>query len=170
MDGKVLVLNQDFSPLAICSVNRAFLLVFLEKAELLEHDDLNTIHTISDSYKKPTVIKINRYINVPYRGVVLTRQNLFKRDGNSCQYCGSKEDLTVDHLIPRSRGGRSVWDNLVTACKPCNSRKGDMNPDQVGLTLKRQPFKPTYLMFLKNTMGDMRKEWHSYLKSSKVAS
>ncbi|MCV9386777.1 HNH endonuclease [Reichenbachiella ulvae] len=170
MNGKVLVLNQDYSPLAICSVNRAFLLVFLEKAELLEADQEEAIHTVDATFEKPTVIKINRYINVPYRGVVLTRQNLFKRDNNCCQYCGSRENLTIDHLIPRSRGGRSVWDNLVTACKHCNAKKGDMTPDQAGLKLARLPYRPTYIMFLRNSMGDMRKEWLNYLKASKVAS
>ncbi|PIB36129.1 HNH endonuclease [Reichenbachiella sp. 5M10] len=169
MNSKVLVLNQDYSPLTICTVTRAFLLVYLEKAELLEQDDTSSMRSVSRSFPRPTVIKINRYIHVPFRGVVLTRQNLFKRDQNMCQYCGVKEDLTIDHLIPRSKGGKSVWNNLVTACQSCNSKKGDRNLEHTGMKLNKQPFRPSYLMFLKDAMGEIRKDWQLYLKSTKVA-
>ncbi len=86
MDRHVLVLNQDFNPLTICTVNRAFLLVFLEKAELLQQEEGVFLRTVSNFYPKPTVIRIRKYINVPYRGVVLTRFNIFRRDQNECQY------------------------------------------------------------------------------------
>ncbi|MBU2913860.1 MULTISPECIES: HNH endonuclease [Reichenbachiella] len=169
MNGKVLILNQDYTPMAICSVHRAFLLVFLDKAELVESDQEFKLRTVNQSFERPTVIKINRYINVPFRGVVLSRQNLFRRDNNQCQYCGSEQDLTLDHLIPRSKGGRSMWNNLVTACKKCNAKKGDKSLDQVGMSLKKAPYRPTYVMFLRNSMGEMRKEWQAYLKTNKVA-
>ena len=165
-DGKVLVLNQDYSPLTLCSVNRAFLLVFLGKAELLESDSKNELHSVSQSYPKPTVIKINRYILVPYRGVVLTRYNLFKRDNNECQYCGTKNDLTLDHLVPRSKGGKTSWKNLVTACKQCNAKKGDQSPEEAGMILDRLPFKPSYIMFLRTNFGKVRKEWLPYLDTT----
>lgn len=169
MFGKVLVLNQDYSPLTVCTVHRAFLLVYLDKAELLEEDSEEKIHTVTQTYPKPTVIKINKYIHVPYRGVVLTRQNIFKRDNGLCQYCGTDNDLTLDHLIPRSKGGKSTWNNLVTACKSCNAKKGNHTLEEAGLVLKRPPFKPSYIMFLRNNLGAMKKEWVPYLNTSAVA-
>lgn len=169
MADKVLVLNLDFSPLTICSVNRAFLLVFLDKADMIEADGNQYLHSVKNTYSKPTVIRIKNYINVPYRSIVLTRQNIFKRDHNKCQYCESTKDLTLDHLVPRSKGGKSTWINLVTACQTCNSKKGNLSPDSVGLKLSRQPFRPSYLMFLKLSIGTMRSEWMQYLKSDAVA-
>lgn len=160
----VLVLNQDYSPLTVCSVERAFLLVFLDKAELLSPVPNVTLNTVSSSYPVPSVIKISRYISVPYKGVVLSRQNVFRRDNHECQYCGTNRDLTLDHLVPRSKGGASHWKNLVTACKHCNARKGDYLPEEVGMKLKRPPFKPTYIMFLKTSNGNIFDEWRPFLQ------
>lgn len=169
MNDKVLVLNQDYSPLTLCTVSRAFLLVYLEKAELLTADKNGFLRSVSMSYPKPSVIKIKSYVHVPYKGVVLTRYNIFKRDGYQCQYCSTAKDLTLDHLIPRSKGGKSTWNNLVTACKKCNSKKGNSTPKEAGLILKKPPFKPSYIMFLKNSVGGVKDEWQPYLKKTAVA-
>ncbi|MGL1885952.1 MAG: HNH endonuclease [Reichenbachiella sp.] len=169
MGDKVLVLNLDYSPLTICTVNRAFILVYLEKADLLEKDSECSLRSVNTVYDKPAVIRIKSYINVPYRGVVLTRQNIFKRDEHHCQYCGQANELTLDHLIPKSKGGRSTWNNLVTACQSCNSKKGDLSLAKSGMILKRIPFRPSYLMFIKYSMGELRKEWNPYLRTSAVA-
>jgi len=169
MNDKVLVLNQDYSPLTLCTVSRAFLLVFLEKAELLAADKNGYMRTVSMSYPKRSVIKIKSYVHVPYKGVVLSRYNIFKRDGHKCQYCDTTKDLTLDHLIPRSKGGKSTWKNLVTACKRCNSRKGDSTPIEAGLVLQKPPFKPSYIMFLRNSVGDLNNDWQQYLKKTAVA-
>ncbi|MFY0625717.1 MAG: HNH endonuclease [Reichenbachiella sp.] len=168
-EGKVLVLNQDYSPLTVCSVYRAFLLVYLKKAELLESNNEKKLCSVNVEYPRPTVIKIKNYVLVPYRGVVLTRYNIFKRDNHQCQYCGTEKDLTLDHLIPRSKGGKTSWKNLVTACKKCNAFKGDLNLEDSGLVLERLPYKPSYLMFLKNNFGKMNKDWLRYLKKDAVA-
>lgn len=160
----VLVLNQDFSPITICSTERAFLLIYLNKADLLCEDLKMKLRTIKTSFPKPTVIKIKNYVHVPYKGVILTRQNIFKRDNHLCQYCGSGNDLTLDHLIPRSKGGKSTWNNLVTACKSCNTRKGDQPPEEVGLTLKSKPFRPSYMAFIKTTTKHLREDWKPYLE------
>ena len=165
----VLVLNQDYSPLTICSVQRAFLLVFLKKAELVNKADGKILRSVSDSYPFPSVIKINRYINIPYKGVVLSRHNIFKRDGNTCQYCGSKNNLTIDHVIPRSKGGKSTWTNLVTACQSCNSKKGDYSLDRVEMKLSNTPIKPSYLAFIKMTNGTLREDWKPYLNPKKAS-
>ena len=166
MVGKVLVLNNDFTPLTVCSVYRAFLLVFSRKAELLSAEEGGFLRSITKSFPKPSVIRINRYVNIPYKGVVLTRHNIFKRDNNQCQYCGVSQDLTLDHLIPRSKGGKSSWNNLVSACKKCNAKKGDYTPEQAGLTLRKAPIKPSYIMFLRNSSGHLKNDWLPYLKKS----
>lgn len=165
MNRKVLVLNYDFSPLTICSVQRAFLLVYLRKAELLSAVKGTVLRSVTEVFQVPAVIRISRYVRVPYKGVMLTRQNVFRRDSFACQYCGSPKDLTLDHVIPRSKNGKSTWSNLVTACKSCNSRKGDRLPEQVGFRLKKKPAKPSYLMFLKDQAGNTYDEWHPYLKT-----
>jgi len=164
MIGKVLVLNNDFSPLTVCSVYRAFLLVFTSKAEMLSSEEGGFLRSISKSFPKPSVIRIKRYINVPYKGVVLTRHNIFKRDNYECQYCGVSKELTLDHLVPRSKGGKSSWKNLVTACKKCNASKGDFTPEQAGLILKKAPIKPSYIMFLRASSGNLKEDWLPYLK------
>lgn len=160
----VLVLNQDFSPISVCSTERAFLLLFLEKADLMSEDMSKKLRTVSKAFPMPTVIKIKNYIQVPYKGVVLTRHNIFKRDEHKCQYCESDKDLTLDHLTPRSKGGKSTWVNLVTACKSCNSKKGDNSPEEVGMSLRKIPVKPTYLSFIRNTTKHLRDDWKPFLE------
>lgn len=167
MDGsRVLVLNYDFSPIAVCSVQRAFLLMFLDKAEMLANVEGGALHTIDRSFPMPAVIRLQRYIPLPYKGVILTRQNIFKRDDYTCQYCGVQKDLTIDHVVPRSRNGASSWTNLVTACKRCNARKGNFTPEGAGLRLRKKPEKPTYLDFLRYHSGLFQKEWGPYLQQS----
>lgn len=165
MNRKVLVLNYDFSPLTICSVQRAFVLVYLRKAELLSAVKDSALRSVNEVFQMPAVIRIGRYVSVPYKGVMLTRQNVFRRDSYACQYCGSAKDLTIDHVIPRSKNGKSTWSNLVTACKRCNSRKGDRSPEQVGFRLKTKPVKPSYLMYLKDQAGSIYDEWQPFLKT-----
>lgn len=165
----VLVLNQDYSPLTVCSVERAFMLLFLDKAELINEVKDKKLRSVSKVFSFPSVIKVNRYIHIPYKGVVMSRHNIFKRDGNKCQYCGTSKDLTLDHLIPRSKGGKSTWTNLVTACKRCNSKKGDLPLEKVGMKLTKAPEKPNYLAFLKMNNMPHREDWMPYLSPKKSA-
>lgn len=164
MKRNVLVLNQDYSPFTVCTVQRAFLLVFLSKAELLSDAINQSLRTVTTSYPMPAVIRLHQYIHIPYRGVVLTRQNIFKRDEFKCQYCGSIKDLTLDHVIPRSRGGKSTWKNLITACKFCNAKKGNFTPQEAGMYLSKLPYKPSYIIFLRDFSGMIRDEWKPYLE------
>ena len=106
MGRKVLVLNQDYSALSVCSVPKAFLLVYMQKADLVAHSPDHVLRTVSEAYPMPTVVRLRRYVHLPYRGVMMTRQNIFKRDGNRCQYCGTHDNLTLDHVLPKSRGGK----------------------------------------------------------------
>ncbi len=163
MGRKVLVLNSDYSALSICTVPKAFLLVYLEKADLIAESPTAQLHTINATYPMPSVIRLHKYVHVPYKGVMLNRQNVFRRDGNRCVYCGSHEDLTLDHLHPKSKGGKTNWDNLVTACRRCNSRKGDYTPEEAGLNLPRKPFKPSFIMFLRDFSGSLEESWVPFL-------
>jgi 5-methylcytosine-specific restriction endonuclease McrA len=160
---KALVLNQDYSPISICSIQRAFVLVFMEKVEMITCFNGNKFHSVNAEYPIPAVIRLQRYINVPYKSVELTRNNVFRRDNFICQYCGKESDLSLDHLVPRSKGGKSNWRNLVTACKTCNSLKGDETPEAIGLTLKNLPFKPSYVMFLRDFSDYRYDEWNPFL-------
>ncbi|MDX2303017.1 MAG: HNH endonuclease [Microscillaceae bacterium] len=160
---KVLILNQDYRALTVCSVQKAFILVYLNKAELIAEASNLKLRTVTSTYPMPSIIRLYRYVNLPYKGVMLSRQNIFKRDGGKCQYCGSTKDLTLDHVIPRSKGGRSTWDNLVTACKHCNSKKGDYTPEEASMPLARQPFKPSFIMFLRDFSGPIEENWKPYL-------
>lgn len=163
MDASVLVLNQDYQPLSVCSVQRSVKLLFMDKAELLHDYPDRKIRTVSEEYSYPSVIRLRRYINLPYTNIVLSRRNIMKRDGNRCQYCGSHKNLTIDHVLPRSRGGRDTWENLVTACDDCNVKKGNRTPEEASMPLKKKPFRPVHITFLQSILGGVEDQWKPYL-------
>jgi 5-methylcytosine-specific restriction endonuclease McrA len=163
---RVLILNQDYSALTVCSIQKAFLLVYLNKAELVADVQGQYLRSVNAIYPKPSIIRLTSYAKLPYRGVLLNRQNIFKRDGMKCQYCGATTDLTIDHVIPRSRGGTSTWDNLITACRTCNARKGDQTPEEADMPYAQKPFKPSFLLFLRDLSGDIDEQWYTYLGKS----
>ncbi|BDD01689.1 HNH endonuclease [Persicobacter psychrovividus] len=160
-----LLLNADYSALAVCDSYKAFLLVYLNKAELVNQAEGEYLRTINHRYPLPSIIKLKNYVNVPFQKVILSKPNIFKRDNHQCVYCDETKDLTLDHLIPRSKGGPSTWKNLVTACKRCNAKKGDRSIEQANMTLRHQPFRPSFLLMLKNTIKT-NKSWRQYLQSS----
>jgi 5-methylcytosine-specific restriction endonuclease McrA len=147
----------------VCSVQRAFVLVYLNKSELVRPANGFKLHSITRTFPMPSVIRLNRYVTAPYKGVTLTRQNVFKRDSFECQYCGTHKDLTLDHVTPSSKGGQHTWINLVTACKSCNTRKGDYTPEDAGMILRRRPYKPSYALFLRELSGNHGNEWDDFL-------
>ena len=139
----VLVLNQNYEPLNVCNVRRAIVLVIDGKAEILEAHDV-TVATASRRFPSPSVIRLVYLIRRPRPRVKLTRREVFIRDGFTCQYCGRQAgDLTIDHVVPRSRGGPHTWDNLVSACKTCNHRKGGKSLGEARMQLKSQPKEPS---------------------------
>lgn len=160
---KVLVLNQDYQAIGVCSAERAFVLVYLEKAELLKEHPTLRLHSLTDSYCFPSVIRLRKYISIPYKKVQLTRQNIFKRDFYRCLYCGSHSNLTIDHIMPKSLGGRDAWENLATACQTCNSKKGNLTLDAANMVLRQEPFRPSFVMFLSNFSGSVSEDWREYL-------
>ena len=128
-NGRVLVLNATFEPINVCTVRRATVLLLKEKAEVVEHADWR-LRSESLSLPRPVVIRLVSYVRVPrdtHRRKI-TRRAVFARDRWECQYCGSRTNLTVDHVVPRSKGGASSWENIVASCAPCNRRKGDQLP------------------------------------------
>ncbi len=143
MHSPVLVLNQNYEPLNVCTLRRAIVLVFNRKAEVLESGD-ETVRSATLDLDAPSVIRLHRFIRRPRVRVKLTRREIFARDGYICQYCGEfGGDLTVDHVIPRSRGGEHTWENVVTACRLCNHRKGGKTLQEARLRLFREPREPS---------------------------
>ena len=169
MNKRVLILNSDYTPMMVCSMQRAVILVFLGKSELIHEDKEQQLRTVDKVFPLPLVIRLIRYVHIPYKIVSLTRNNVFKRDDYACQYCGKKEHLTIDHVTPRSKGGKSAWDNLVTACSRCNSLKGNNTPIEADMKLKKIPYRPTYASFLLNFSGYVCEEWLPYLQIRKGA-
>jgi len=163
MEASVLVLNKDYQPLSVCSVHRSVKLLFLDKAEMLHDYPDKKIRTITEEYSYPSVIRLRRYINIPFNKIVLTRRNIMKRDGNNCQYCGASKNLTIDHVLPRSRGGEDTWENLVTACDTCNVRKGNQTPEEAGMPLDHKPYRPVHITFFQSLLGGVEDEWKPYL-------
>ncbi len=157
----ILVLNSDYLPINITDFRKAFNLVYKGKAEVIV-DVEDIINTMDKQFKKPSVIRLTYHVNVPYRKVVLSKENIFKRDGHKCVYCESKYQLTIDHVYPKSRGGKDTWDNLISSCFRCNSRKGDRTPEEAGMKLFYQPYKPSPLHFMCES-NKFREGWETYL-------
>jgi 5-methylcytosine-specific restriction endonuclease McrA len=138
----VLVLNQNYEPLNVCNVRRALVLVLRGKAEVLESAE-KVFHTARATFQLPSVIRLVYMIRRPRPKLRLTRKEIFARDGWACVYCGREtRDLTLDHVVPRHRGGPHTWDNLVSACKPCNHRKAGSTPSEAHMVLRHPPAVP----------------------------
>src|SRR5947209_10921422 len=147
--GRVLVLNATYEPINVCTVRRAVVLLLKAKAEVIEHAEWE-LHSATRTIARPVVIRLVTYVHIP-RGThrrKITRRAVFARDDWTCQYCGSRSNLTVDHVVPRSKGGASSWENIVASCAPCNRRKGNALPRQAGMPLLRQPRTPSPHAFL----------------------
>lgn len=163
MASKVLVLNQDYQAVSLCTAERAFVLCLLKKAELVSDRKTKALRTVGGEYAFPSIIRLVRFVQLPYKRVSLSRQNIFKRDGFRCAYCQTRDHLTLDHVMPKSRGGQDAWTNLVTACQRCNTQKGDRTPEEAAMPLSHQPFRPSFIMFLRDFNGKVREEWKPYL-------
>lgn len=159
-----LVLNRNWQPIHVATVARALVMVYQGTALVVDPEDFSTyswsdwtqlaptdgesfIQGVSFRLKVPEVITLREFDRVPYSGVPFSRRNLFKRDHNTCQYCGQQfppDQLTIDHVIPRARGGESTWENCVLACVDCNRRKGNRTPEEAGMRLRRRPTRPKW--------------------------
>jgi len=164
ISGRVLVLNQSYLPLTITTTKKAVILLFLDKAEVVEINKEKVIRTIKDGFPYPSVIRLKKFAKLANRKIDLTRKNVMKRDGMQCQYCGKKHvNLTVDHILPKSRGGKDEWENLTTACNECNNKKGNRTPEEAGMRLLSIPKKPNPLFFIRNNLNASEILWKDYL-------
>jgi 5-methylcytosine-specific restriction endonuclease McrA len=160
----VLVLNATYEPINVCTVRRAVVLLLKEKAEVIERAEWG-LHSANTTIPRPMVIRLVSYVRVPrdpHRRKI-TRRAVFARDNWTCQYCGSRGNLTVDHVIPRSKGGGSTWDNIVASCAPCNRRKGNALPRQAGMQLTRQPRVPSPHVFIHVASPTIPTAWMQYM-------
>jgi 5-methylcytosine-specific restriction endonuclease McrA len=167
---QVLVLNASFEPLNVCSVRRAHVLVFKGKAEILEALE-HPLRSSTSTYQRPHVIRLVTYVRVPRTFQrKISRRALFARDGWRCVYCGTASGrLTLDHVVPRSRGGDSVWENVVTSCAPCNLRKGNRLLEEVAMELPTRPKAPNPSLFIQLAAPSIPDGWRQYLPRSAAA-
>jgi 5-methylcytosine-specific restriction endonuclease McrA len=164
LNAKVLILNQSYEPLTICNIKKAVVLIYLGKAQVIQDDRKKLVRGVSKNYPWPSIIRLSRFIRVPYKRVVLTRKNILRRDAYKCSYCGRGDlPLTMDHVVPKAHGGNDTWENLVCACTFCNNKKGDRTPAEANMNLLSKPFKPSHIMFLKNVVGKLDENWKPYL-------
>jgi 5-methylcytosine-specific restriction endonuclease McrA len=164
---KVLVLNQTYEPLHFCNVRRALIMVLQGKAENVEMSD-HVIHSPTRTLPLPAVIRLLRYIRRTYRkSLAFSKKNVFRRDNYTCQYCRRMgPDLTIDHIIPRSLGGKTSWENVVVACQSCNVRKGNRRLDETEMRLIRKVKPPPFIVFLNFPPPSAQaflKIWRNYL-------
>ena len=163
----VLVLNATFEPINVTAVRRAIVLMLkgVAQAEEMNHAE---VHSASSTVPVPSVIRLLAYRHIPQQSRALSRKNILLRDRNTCQFCGRQfpaSELTLDHVVPRSRGGHSSWENLVACCYQCNNRKGDRTPEEAGLPLVRRP-RPFTLHTSRQLMrliGRQDEKWRKYL-------
>ncbi len=167
----MLVLNATYEPINVCTVRRAVVLLLKEKAEVVEQTE-RELHSATTTLTRPAVIRLVTYVKVPRDSQrrKITRRAVFARDDWTCQYCGSRTQLTVDHVVPRSKGGGSTWDNIVAACAPCNRRKGDALPRQAGMILARPPRTPNPDIFIHVASPTIPATWKQYLSRNMAGS
>ena len=166
--GHALVLNATYEPLCVVPARRALLLVLMHKATSVEGSEL-VLHSASFSVTAPSVVRLIRYVRIPYRGPVpLTRRAVFVRDGGRCVYCGGAA-TSIDHVVPRSRGGEHVWENVVAACRACNTRKRDRLLSETRMALRRRPSVPRELTWITIAAGTVPTSWEPYLTPALTA-
>ncbi len=162
---RALVLNASYEPLCVVPVRRAVILVLAEKAEIL-HDTGSVMRSERLRVPVPSVIRLRYFVRVPFRRrASLNRRAVFARDGYRCQYCTEPAE-SIDHVVPRSRGGQHVWENVVAACRPCNARKRDRLLAESGMVLRRRPTAPRELTWITVAVGTVPAHWEPYLTTA----
>lgn len=164
--GSVLVLNATYEPLSIVSVKRAIVLLLKDKAELVEATESH-LRSEKLSLPVPLVIRLLYFVRIPHRiSLPVTRRTVLARDQYTCQYCQTqppRKDLTIDHVVPRARGGKTTWTNVVTACLRCNNQKGSRTPEEAGMVLWTRPARPRYLALVVVSSTEVREVWQKYM-------
>jgi 5-methylcytosine-specific restriction endonuclease McrA len=163
--GRVLVLNASYEPINVCTVRRATVLLLKSRAEVLEQAE-RALHSERLTLQRPLVIRLVNYVRIPHdiHRRKITRKAVLARDAWTCQYCGSQRSgLTVDHVIPRSRCGKSVWENIVASCAPCNRRKGNRLPREIEMHPRTTPRAPGPTVFIRVAAPKVPASWEPYL-------
>ncbi len=156
------MLNASFEPLSVVSERRALCLVLAEKAEVV-HDSGRVFRSERVVVPAPSVVRLVHFVKVPFRRrAALSRRGVFLRDGGRCQYCSARAE-SIDHVVPRSRGGPHTWENVVAACRRCNSRKRDRSVEDAGMVLRSRPAAPRHLSWVVVEAGDVPEVWAPYL-------
>lgn len=188
LERQVLVLNRLWQAINVCSVRRAFTLLCAGHAQVVYGDEQNNfqthdfdswrdfstrepeeemVHTIAFKIRVPRVIVLLLFDRMPRKEVKFTRHNIFERDKNTCQYCGKhldRKDLNLDHIVPRDKGGQTTWENIVCSCIPCNTRKGNRLPYEVGMKLIRKPERPKWRPFVHITFdSQLHESWRHFI-------
>jgi CRISPR/Cas system Type II protein with McrA/HNH and RuvC-like nuclease domain len=156
----ILVLNFDYSPLSVTTFQRGFKLVYKGKAEIIRSEESPIISGIK-KYVKPLIIRLLKYIKYQQKSYRANRARIYKRDNYECVYCGSNKSLTLDHVIPKSKGGKNTWENLVTSCFKCNLKKGDKSLEEVKMKMRHQPYVPNII----NENFALVSVWNDFQKS-----
>src|SRR5665213_822505 len=165
MLGRSLVLNATYEPICIVSSRRALVLILDEKAEMVHCSEFH-FHSARAAFPEPSVVRLGQYIRVPrMTRVAITRRSVFARDGHRCQYCGAQAE-NIDHVVPKSRGGTHSWDNVVAACRRCNSAKEDYLLEESSFVLRRRPTPPRSSVWLLCASGDIHVDWEPYVAPS----
>lgn len=162
---RVLILNASYEPLHVCSVKRAVALLMHDVAERVEDSD-KVLRSPSQVFPVPSVVRLKRFVKRPPRHrVAFNRKNVFRRDDHMCQYCLLKtHDLTLDHVVPRSRGGATSWENVVACCRRCNAKKRDRTPEEAAMGLRRRPYAPRFMFSSAyGVLPNIDKIWEKYL-------
>ena len=163
LNRKVLVLNQSYEPLMVINAKRAIVLIIKDKVKMLEKYSEN-IRSVQNSFDLPSVIRLNFYVHLKYKDIVLNRRNILKRDDYRGQYCAKQATpLTIDHIVPKNKGGKDSWENLVAACSKCNTRKGDTLLKHMDMKLLKKPRKPSKLFQLQTYVNKKQDNWKQYL-------
>jgi 5-methylcytosine-specific restriction endonuclease McrA len=163
----VLVLNASYEPINVCAARRALVLVLKGVAAAEEHAP-SAIHSARQTLRLPSVIRLLEYRRIPHQTRTLSRKNILMRDRYTCQYChktGASNELTLDHVVPRSRAGETTWENLVACCHSCNNKKGSRTPEEAGMKLARtpRPFSLHTSRHLMRLLGKSDDQWRKYL-------
>ena len=160
---RALVLNTTYEPLCVVSARRAVVLLLTQKADLVA-DSGRRMHSERLSIEVPSVIKLRTFVRVPFRRrAALNRRAVFARDGSRCQYCAAPAE-SIDHVVPRSKGGEHAWENVVAACRPCNTRKRDRLLSETTMVLRRRPTVPRELSWITVAVGRVPDDWAPYLQ------
>jgi len=160
----VLILNSSYEVLNVTNLKRGLKLLLSGKAEVVKADGV-LVHGGQTSFPAPSILKLRYFVSIPYHPLPLNRRNVMFRDNFTCQYCGKRSltGMTIDHIIPRSLGGKTAWDNVVCACKSCNEKKGDLRPQDRRMKLLKNPGQPVYSPLFRACLENFPPEWASYL-------